>query len=176
MKNNLATYKIGYFPGDGWYGMQYRGIGMPEFTELLKFATTILSEILKNQLPDSAIEVIEALKSSLSDFEDLITVTRSGSNKFIEVPILKYIPPDEFVKTIIKMHNSDLRYIGDILLKRYSSNDIRKELIDELEWIQHIKELLSNQQSIRSGKVSGLLIEGLISKLDKIIENLQHLN
>jgi hypothetical protein len=175
LKKTLITFKPGYFPGDTWFGMQYHGLGVKEFRTLLEYASTLVTEVFKEQLPANAERVLNSLKTSLSDFEELITPTRSGQNEYYDIPVLNFIPAKEFASTILKMHNVDLKYIGDILIKRYSNIDTREALKDELEWIQTITSILVNYQVSNEGTISYLIISQLLTKLERITVSLQNL-
>jgi hypothetical protein len=173
LRKKLVNYNIGVFPGDSWYGYQYQGLDIPEFRELLNYAGSILSQETKKQFPDRARLVLEALTSSLSDFEELLTITRSGQNRYYNIPILSYLPPEVFVDTVFKMKNSDIIYVADILAKRYGYVDIRKDLKEELDWLKNVNDLLKQINETHQGKLSGLRIDHLIGILYKSIDLLQ---
>lgn len=65
------------------------------------------------------------------------------------------------------------REVSNILSERYKCSEDFKDLRDEYEWLNSIKDLLSDKRKVLEGKLSRFRLQKIIEKLEEAIANLE---
>lgn len=94
---------------------------------------------------ENAKELLSLLKTSVQEFKSLLLMNNFGTSKFYEIPILKFIHAEEFVRIFWGLTSMDQKEIGHIFERRYEHEDFNLKLKDEAEWLQQIYDFVTQK-------------------------------
>ncbi len=173
-KGKLKNIKDEEFPGYSSHGLGYQCVATNEIKELINYIQDQISRSQFDDYPKLAEELLNILSESIEKFKDKIILSNSHENLYYEVPILKFISPEDFVQVILKLPNREKKYLGDILEKRYQIAQFNSKLKDELPWLRELVSILNVEKAKLQGKISGnIIIPVLLQSLNKSINILE---
>jgi len=170
----LLDHGEDYFPGQESHGLKYHGLQVPEFQKFLIQVEAIAEKTRLEFAPKLADEVLNALKNSIHDFEMHLSMVNSRNGLYHDTAILVLIPVGDFTQAFLRLDNRGKRRFAKILSNRYRTEQYRKKLLQELDWLMEFQRLLTQEQKSLKGKVSGRIIEQEVLKvLDEVISQLK---
>lgn len=173
-KKYLNLNKHEEFPSQSSHGLEYQGLSLLEVQKFLKKITSESTNSQFENYPELATDLLVMLSTSIYNFGERITLSNSRENLYYDVPILKFIDSKEFVKKFLELPNKNKRQLGTIIERRYKFKDFNSKLIEELEWLETIKNLLKVEASNLKGKISGDIIQhGFLISIEKAITSLK---
>lgn len=173
MEKKLRLEKYEEFPSDSSHGLGYMNRENQIFKDFLTYATNIVNSSQEEDYPSLAIDLLNKLEKSTAEFEEAIVLGNSKNNLYYNVPILKYIPVNDFIDVFLKLDNKEKKKFSWIFGKRYKHTQFHIYLKDELDWLKNLRKELAKESKKNEGKVSSKIIElTLLKTLDKIIESI----
>ena len=128
-------------------------------------------------MPEAAENLLSVMRDDTRKFYTQIVHTNSEENLYYETPILKYINPETFVSEFENLSPEDKRFVSYALTERYKTHIFLEKIYEEVEWLESVREILSEKQQILRGKVSGYIIKSAINNhIDKSLETLKNYN
>jgi len=162
------------FEDDTWGGLGFAGKDLSEFKELNEYIVKKTEEIKTESMPDAGKSLLETMVSDTRKFYRQLVHTNSEDNLYYEVPILRYIVPENFVTEFEKLSPESKMTVAYALKGRYKHTIFLEKIHEEITWLEQIKSILFKKQKMRSGKVSGYIIKLTINDyIDKSIRKLQ---
>ncbi|MEA5552144.1 P-loop NTPase fold protein [Anabaena cylindrica UHCC 0172] len=153
-----------------------------EFKDFYNYIDEVLNKKLSNPqyMGNLAQELLEIMKNDVKEFYSMICIqsltNKKIRRKYDEIPILKYIPQQNFVETLLSMKYDNKKYVFWALKERYKQIDVHfyPKLIEEIEWLKMVQDLLLKEVDKRQGKLSGYQLKELIDRnLSKAISTLE---
>ena len=151
------------------YLAPYKGTGFQEkaLKEFYDYLKTARQSAIEKNIPSMSLELLDIMQTDLEQFMRMICPNNSSSKgktldqRYIRVPILKYINPGDFVDIILSMSfdNQATCFYG--LQIRYEFEEYSKNLVEELDWLKSVQNLLMQEANSRKGKPSGLRLKDL---------------
>ena len=150
---------------DGFGGLEVRETGTEEFQEVNRHLRGKRLLAAEDFYRMEAPNILSLIDDSPELFLRRINITNSDDNLYFDVPILAYIPPDEFVLRTLKAHPEKQVTIFRALRLRYEHGRLSNELATELPWIESIREKFvsaaANMSPIGKYRVLELVKSGL---------------
>lgn len=164
------------------YG-SYKSLGIleresTEYKDFKKYVSGTYEVFLKNKIREVAQEIPTIMRENIWKFifiicPDSIYYTDESITTYYDKPILNCIDPSLFINSFFELKSLDQITLLQSLQSRYGFNTI--ELLDELQWLEKIRELLANKVNERVGKISSYVLHEYINNiLNPIIENLKN--
>ncbi len=174
--NNLKIKKAlrepEYSPfGKSGYGKGYHASKTLEFESYYKYLNTAIEESKKTSIEFSAAELVASIKENPETFVEALSIGNSDNNKFYDIPILMYIPIENFCNSFINMLNSKKHLIYNLINKRYPHGVFTVKLKDEYEWLKEVNVNLKKEELGKT--VSNLHKEFLIEAIEKAMMNIE---
>lgn len=158
--------------GTFWAGLGFHKIESKEFKELQNYIDYKKEQQKLSKYPSLANELLEYMKTDISMFYQIV-VKPYEDRRYINIPILKYIRPQDFIGTFLKIHPKNWPIIIEAIKKRYNSIS-NANLLQELVWLERIVILLDLEVAQRAGKLSGYQLSSFIKfTLIPSIDNLK---
>ena len=171
-QSNANTFAA--FDDESWGGLGFAGKDLSEFKELNEYIAKKTEEIKTESMPDAGKSLLKTMVSDTSKFYRQLVHTNSDDNLYYEIPILKYIDPENFVTEFEKLPPENKRTVAYALTGRYKHTIFLEKIYEEITWLEQIKSILSKKQQLLSGKVSGYIIKSTVNDyIDKPIRVLQ---
>lgn len=158
------------------YGYWLRDEYRQHFSRLTKFITSCREKSLENKFPEYVKEVIESMSTDIHTFSALISSGPQSFGKYANLPILKIIPPADFVKLWLSLPRENWSIVAKTLEYRYNLGMLSNYLSDETSWIVSLNDELNRMASLEAG-LARLRIERLIPKIalpEKNVANVSH--
>lgn len=139
-----------------WNGLGFHSANIAEFKKLTEYITQESKIFTDNSLPLKAKSLLKLLPKMASEFTSTLVISRDGDSKYYNIPILKFLDPRDFVKTLSKCDAKSLKILNDCFKQRYRPlNGDLALLLPESDWIKKIlgilkEEVLSLKGSIKS--------------------------
>lgn len=162
------------FPSESSHGLGYQSSRSAEFIELVDYMRNGMIETIL-EVDSTAIDKLMAFfKMSVDKFGDLILL-RSSLSEYYDIPVLKYLPLNEFLERFDNLSNRDKKELGWIIEKRYSNPEFIKNLKSELEWLKQVRERVESGNNGKVNTISGFTIEnGFLKSLRGAINTLEN--
>lgn len=145
----------------------FQGVELPEFQEFCHYIKESQASKTLEVMTESAQSLIQALSTDVSKFHWMICLDSVYHDesvlRYYNVPILKYVSPDEFIKNILNLKHEDRKYAFWSISERYKDDVMNGRLVEELDWLQNVRDLLLQEVDNRQGKLSGFLLNNLNS-------------
>jgi hypothetical protein len=100
--------------------------------------------------------------------------------KYIRNPVLKYLNPTSFLKFFLSLcqgnSQGDVAVLSEALRERYqhiNNQESTKNLLDEIEWLESVKSLLTQKSDAEKGTISGYCARKMGEDFGLIISNLR---
>lgn len=166
-------YSFHSYPNLGFQGEQFE-----EFEEFCNYIEEVQELYRNEKLPEDAQELLDIMKDEVWKFHKKICLDNSLSKDiskptYYEVPILKYISPKDFVSHLLSISYLDKRHALWAIKNRYKYKNLNEKLLDELDWLEDIKKLISEEAERKKGKITYLVLKELNFYLKEAIENLE---
>ncbi|MCC3473428.1 MULTISPECIES: P-loop NTPase fold protein [unclassified Microcoleus] len=166
--------------GDVYMSIEFNSKDDPGFKEFDNYIKQCQEEVRIQNIPNEAKKILDMMQNNIAMFQHTIFFNAGsnfdslGQKSYYDYPILKYLPPEDFMKTFLILPYQDMGYIFYCLRNRYSSPNFAKNLVDELDFLKKIQSLLLAEISQKTGKISGYLLSSLNKEyLEGIISNLE---
>lgn len=163
VKNNILLYdneEDSFFDRDSWGSLGFHEKNSKEFIELYDYIKYKIEEQKLSQYPDIASEFLEYMEMNVDTFYQKIAKPYED-RRYGSVPILKYIRPEDFIATFLRIHPSSWQTIIRAIKKRYEPINI-KALSQEMGWLEKIVILFDVEVDKRSGKLSEYQLSSFI--------------
>ncbi len=162
---------------DSHAGLMYFSRGEAEFITFCTYITSQAQKVKEAAYPEQAEKLLELMVSDNRLFYRLVCLSNSEDNKYYRIPIFKYIKPETFVESMVRISPKDRRRLGDVFKSRYEHLEINKSLVDELDWLKLVRTLLENEVENLKGTISGYVFQAIIDAgLTPAISNLEAVN
>ncbi|MGD1873485.1 MAG: P-loop NTPase fold protein [Mastigocoleus sp.] len=163
-----------YILGGSYNGLGYQGKEFQEFKEFCSYIKDFQELAKVESMPGNAQDLLTIMQNDTLNFYGMICISNSPEQIYYDIPILKYIEPSVFVEKLLEMKFDDKRSVGWALTKRYESDNINKQLLEELTWLESVRNLLLKEADKRQGKISGYCLKLLNEHyLNKALESLR---
>lgn len=174
-----TEYSSNRFP-DVYMSIKFNSNDDPGFKDFDNYIKQCQEEVRIQNMPNEAKKILDMMQNNMAMFQHTIFLNpvsnfdSLGEKYYYDYPILKYLPPEDFIKTFLILPYQDMRYIFYCLRNRYSSPNFVKILVDELNFLKEVQSLLLAEISQKRGKISGYLLSSLNKEyLEGIISNLE---
>lgn len=121
------------------------------FNEILDHLIASREKALEEQFPAIKQDLMRLIQTDGPAFFEQVCNTHKGNNPYALVPILRHIPPKEFVDAWMATPKQNWPWVYRALRERYRGPQSVNELKSETEWVQQIVDLLDEE----AGKVRG---------------------
>ncbi len=166
--------------GDVYMSIEFNSKDEPDFKEFDNYIKQCQEKVRIQNMPSEAKKILDMMQNNMAMFQHTIFFNAGsnfdslGQKSYYDYPILKYLPPEDFMKTFLTFSYLDMGFIFYCLRNRYSSPNFAKNLVDELDFLKKIQNLLLAEISQKTGKISGYLLSSLNKEyLEGIISNLE---
>ncbi|MEG3899736.1 MULTISPECIES: P-loop NTPase fold protein [unclassified Microcoleus] len=166
--------------GDVYMSIEFNSKDDPGFKEFDNYIKQCQEEVRIQNMPNEAKKILDMMQNNIAMFQHTIFFNAGsnfdslGQKSYYDYPILKYLPPEDFIKTFLILPYQDMSYIFYCLRNRYSSPNFVKILVDELNFLKELQSLLLAEIYKKRGKISGYLLRSLNEEyLEGIISNLE---
>ncbi|WP_414620820.1 P-loop NTPase fold protein [Calothrix sp. CCY 0018] len=160
--------------GSAYAGLGYQGKEFEEFKEFCSYIEEVQDLAKVESMPGDAQDLLAIMQNDTRKFYGMICISNSPEQIYCDTPILNYIEPSVFVEKLLEMEFEDRRRVGWALTERYQFDDINKQLLEELDWLQSVRDLLLKEADTRKGKISGYCLKQLNEHyLNKAIEKFE---
>ena len=191
--NNLIDINLQWFSTPSFEyrvnpnnGLGFQQKDSDEFKELCAYIDKVRATVKLEMMPQLAEDLLATMQNDQFKFFRMVCLhVTPGSKKvdewdqiYFEVPLFKYITPEQFLENLLRIPSQDWERIFMGLENRYQSININKKLIGEFNWINSICSLLLLEAERRKNKISGYnfksYTEYYFSKiLESILESLK---
>lgn len=137
------------------------------FERITKYITLCRDRALEKNFPSNGQEVLGYLKTDVHEFRKVISAGPYTFGKYSNLPILKTIPPGQFVKAWLSIPRENWSVITKALESRYNLGMLDNYLVDEVSWIESVKNELKKAAAFENG-LSKLRIERLIPRVNNL--------
>ncbi|MEA5471941.1 P-loop NTPase fold protein [Spirulina sp. 06S082] len=153
---------------DNYEGLMFRGRDIKEFQDLLSYIDEVQEQVNIEAMPSRAEKLLSIMQSNVGNFKKMITLNNDSDSIYCNIPILKYIEPNDFITKLLTMNYEDQLRVFWNLSDRYKFDSINNEkLFLEIDWLKAIRDLLADRANQEQGKISKYKLE----ELKKYLEN-----
>lgn len=178
-KGMLILYKDEDFPLEHSHGLGIRGKKSDNYKEIAYYAKQERLRTTEKNHEQEAKKLLALLAESPEEFEKRVTYSSYPESTFYDIPILKFIPVNEFATKVIQLSNKNIYLLNNILRKRYDFIDSFPNLKEEVDWLHELYKEIDKVKDNHKGEVSGLLLKGgtlkvlkeIIGKIEAIENN-----
>lgn len=156
----------------GYAGLGFHGNQLPEFLSVAEYLGKAQSKAAEEMMPAAAADFLNIMKSDLTKFSRMITLSNSEDQIYCDTPIFKYVDAKTFVSALLHVTPHDRRFVMYALEERYKHSTISVKLIEELEWLKKVKRLLGTEIAKRKGMLSAHAFRNVLSAIDEACEKL----
>ena len=180
--NNLREYydenkKFTFFAVGQSEGLAYNGAKLIEFQKVIDYLKKKIDEAKIESLPDAGQKLLEILESDTNEFSRMIYQSDTQDSIYRNTPIFKYLDPNEFIKSFLKLSNSNKHTAIWALVERYKYENRIQELSEEIDFLNEIDKLLTKEANKKKGTLSGYLLDDIVNtKIKKIINKIEKTN
>lgn len=174
MNGHLYREKNEEFPALQSFGLQVQGENIKEFKEIQDYAYKETNSVLIDNYPEKGKDLLDTMAKSMTKFGRLVTLTNSINNIYADIPILKYIPVNNFLRVLMDTDNKGKKEFCRIVEERYRHRAFLLLLSEEIDWLAELHEGISKQKDKYSGKVSWMILNDLmLPTLKKTVEDMR---
>ena len=98
-------------------------------------------------------------------------VDGAGEGSYFQTPVLKFIDPDAFIRSFLKMHAAKQRRVMIGLQARYEHGKLNRELASEKSWLEQVKNKLVEEVRSRAPMEKYRLEKMIIDSLAGILKS-----
>ena len=150
-----------------YQGLGFQGKDMKEFKEFCDYLKKARQSAIEKKLPSMSSELLNVIEKDAEQFKIMICQSSSShqdkdlEKKYIRVPILKHINPDDFVGTILSVSFFNQATCLSGLQARYKFEEYSKNLVEELDWLKSVQDLLIQEANRKQSRLSGKRLKDL---------------
>lgn len=160
--------------GGAYAGLGYQGKEFKEFKEFCSYIEEIQELAKVESMRGAAQDLLAIMQNDTWKFYKMICISNSPEQIYYDIPIFKHIEPSVFVEKLLEIEFEDKRRVGWALTERYEFDDINKQLLEELDWLQSVRNLLLKEADTRTDKISGYCLKLLTKEyFNKAIERFE---
>jgi hypothetical protein len=130
-------------------GLGYYQKESPEFSTVASYLSEKRDQALVDSYPELARGLLREMVSQPDLFYRRLNLTNSADNTYFNVPILKYLPPSEFVEQIRPLDKETINLAMSAFRKRYEFVTQFSALVVELDWLDEVGRLLAEDAKRR---------------------------
>lgn len=172
-KGELQLKEDESFPSRGSHGLTIQGTKFKEFTEIYNYSKQAVENSIQEGYPEKAEKLLEDLMKSVNRFGEQICISNSIVGMYYNIPILKYIPIDKFVDSILKLKNKDKKQLCHTFEMRYRRITDYPALCEDEEWLIKLYESIIKVKNEQVGRVSNLILKNILLRIIKqIVDNI----
>lgn len=144
------------------YGFAFQSKESLEFKKFCEYIKQSKNQAKINKAPEAARNLLRIMQTDTDKFSSMIrnnlnyTIKMLFNENYLDFPIFNYMSPDEFVKTILKLENTERNYVFYSLKQRYASQN--HDLNQEINFLIEVKKILLKEVDQRQGKLMGYLL------------------
>lgn len=136
----------------GWDGLGICKTETAEYQEVFTYLQAAMKRVFEESLPIKAMALLADLSKDPELFVGKV-VSYGDANVYWRTPLLKDIPVNQFVDSLLSMDPSVQRRVMSSLKSRYDHNALSRELAPEKPWLQELRtELL-----VRASSAKGII-------------------
>lgn len=168
LPESISLFDAYSIASDSYMNLGFQGKELSEFKEISEYIYESQKKKRIEKISESAEIILDAMQKDVDKFRRMICIdSLQGEDpyepKYHENSILNYISQDRFIEKLLEMPYESQEHIFSSIVNRYKYENIRTSLIDELDWLQVVKKLLSEEISRRKGRLSGYLLQILLN-------------
>ncbi|WP_308735264.1 P-loop NTPase fold protein [Humidesulfovibrio sp.] len=169
-KLELSDEHFGELDGFGWGGLVFASRDVPQFDELTQFIRNTWEETKAASLPGKAETLLKALQEGdIQAARSLYLTSSPGGGMFHDTPILANIEPKKFVEAMLNASPSAVIAAMTAIGERYKHLNVSPNVKKEKGWLVVTAALLSDEATRNAGRVSGLRIKNLASRMEEAV-------
>lgn len=149
----------------GSHGLGYSSRETSHFADFRRYADEALKRETRKQYPELAQKLLAQMQSDIRSFQRALTMTNSGENIFVEVPILAFCKPSDFIEMVSKASPEALRTIAWVMRERYRHSMFLVPLFDEVPWLKDVLPMIKGLAETRIGKRSKFHLDNIADSI-----------
>ncbi|HLP87676.1 MAG TPA: P-loop NTPase fold protein [Nostocaceae cyanobacterium] len=147
----------------GYKGLAFQSKDSQEFKDFENYISQCQKDVMLQNMPNEARKLLNVMQDNIYSFCSIICLTDSGhldneQERYYNFPILQYLSPEEFFKTVLMLSYKDISYIFFSIKERYKVQGITEKLVDDLDFLKKVQGLLFTEISKRKGEISAYLL------------------
>lgn len=131
---------------NAYAGLCFYEYESPEFKKIAMRLREHQGELEELAVREDAIKLIGIVKEDSKLFFRVLTISNSSDQKYYDVPILKYIDSQLFVKTWSELPPENRMDVLHTIEARYEYLSSTRNLVDELEWLKSVRDEIDQQK------------------------------
>ncbi len=135
-----------------------------EFKTIAQYLYKQIDNYKEEQLPALGKELLDIMGTDLMKFIRMTSLSNSADQIYHQIPIFKYITPEDFFDKYMKITNSKKTLFYAFFEDRYHFPEISKHLIDELNFLKKLRSIYRQEIKIRKHLLSGHLLNSIEDK------------
>jgi len=168
-------YKYGRIAKTSFNGLGYAGNNLKEFQTISDYLNEAINNSKMERLPEEGKELLKILLKDPYEFGQKIFISNTADQTYYEIPIFKFIKPEDFFKIFLELGHIGKSVVIGALEKRYEFEETASKLYEEIYFVTSLKLLISKRISEKKGKVSGYILEEFLPDFTKIENKLKSL-
>jgi hypothetical protein len=161
-----------------YMGLGFQGKNDPGFKDFENYIVQCQEKVMLQNISDEANKLLNIMENDISKFCSLICMNFSSHSEetYSKFPIFKYLSPQDFMETVLRLPNENIFIVFSSLQERYKYKNILEQFVDELDFFKEVQNLLLAEVIHRKGKISGYILSRVNEKsLQKIISDLEEI-
>ncbi len=161
-----------------YMGLSFQCKNDPEFKEFENYIVQCQEKVMLQNISDEANKLLNIMQNDISKFCSLICMNFSSYSEepYSRFPIFKYLSPQNFMETVLRLPHENKFIVFSSLQKRYEYKNIVEQLVDELDFLKEFQKLFLVEVAQRKGKISGYILSLSNEQyLQKIISDLEQI-
>jgi hypothetical protein len=146
----------GALSNTGYGGMGYHRIESDHFKTFSDELKKMGTRAVEKRYPSEAAALLVTLKNDTPEFVSQLVHSNYRASKYVSVPILSHISPNDFAAVVQSLPPSQLFDIQYMLRERYGSSYYRDALKPELPWLHDVAAALEAVVANRAGRISAI--------------------
>ena len=157
------------------YGLGYQSYDTKEFEDVSNHLKDRLKKIKIDNLPKEADELINILDKDSERFCRMIFFNDIEDKSYYETPIFKFMDSKKFLEKLLSLDNERKRDVFIAIKQRYKLGEYNNKLLDEIFFLEKLKNEIEEEIKNRKGTISGHLLDSFSKyNVDKILEKLRN--
>ena len=136
-KTDFDEFRFG-----GWRGFGFVEQRTDEFRNIFNYIQHKAQKVVEDGYPEKARILLDEMSKDSRLFMRRVCVTSSGDHLYHNIPILSFIEPALFVRTLLTQHPANQRYILITLKVRYEDGGLNRDLKQERPWLASVRAKL----------------------------------
>lgn len=164
---------IGY---DGNVSLGYQSKDSQEFKEVSSLIDNLVVSMKSKKVKQDATKLLETIYKEPHKAISFFDRKDWNTSHYFDIPILAKIDTNQFLESMLKMPNKDLRRFCYVLSKRHESvHDKRDALFSESDWLKSMLNSLDKVLSIGQMDVSKVILKNFKQDLANSLQKLNNI-